>query len=39
MLQDLLFSTKELSVNLSKASEFIESDLKIKIKSDLQMKT
>jgi hypothetical protein len=37
MLQDLLFSTKELSDNLSKANEYIESDLALKIKSDLQM--
>lgn len=36
MLQDLLFSTKELSDNILKANEYIESDLALKIKSDLQ---
>jgi hypothetical protein len=35
MLQDLLFSTKELSDNILKANEYIESDLALKIKSDL----
>ena len=36
MLQDLLFSTKELSDNVERASEFIESDLALKIKSEIQ---
>lgn len=35
LLQDLLFSTRELSDNIEKASEFIESDLALKVKSDL----
>jgi len=35
MLQDLLFSTKELQDNVSKANEYIESDLALKIKSGL----
>jgi hypothetical protein len=37
MLQDLLFSTKELSDNVERASEYIQNDLALKIKSDLQM--
>ena len=36
MLQDLLFSTKELSDNILKANEYIESDLALKIKSGIQ---
>jgi hypothetical protein len=37
LLQDLLFSTKELSDNVQKSSEFIENDLAIKVKSDLML--
>lgn len=37
MLQDLLFSTKELSDNVDRASDYIQSDLALKIKSDLNM--
>ena len=37
LLQDLLFSTKELADNVQKASEFIEKDLAIKVKSDLML--
>ena len=34
-LQDLLFSTKELSNNMKKTNEYIQNDLALKIKSDL----
>jgi hypothetical protein len=37
MLQDLLFSTKELSDNVERASDYIHRDLALKIKSDLNM--
>ena len=36
-LQDLLFSTKELSDNVERASDYIQNDLALKIKSDLNM--
>ena len=35
MLQDLLFSTKELSSNVDRTNEYISNDLGLKIKSDL----
>ena len=35
ILQDLLFSTKELSANINKTNEYISNDLGLKIKSDL----
>lgn len=37
MLQDLLFSAKELSDNVERSSAFIQNDLALKIKSDLQL--
>ena len=35
LLQDLLYSTKELSSNIDRSSEYIQNDLALKIKSDL----
>jgi hypothetical protein len=37
MMQDLLFSTKELSDNVERATDYIGQDLALKIKSDLNM--
>lgn len=37
MMQDLLFSTKELSDNVERATDSISQDLALKIKSDLNM--
>jgi hypothetical protein len=36
LLQDLLYSTKELSNNVDKSSEYIQNDLHLKIRSDLE---